>query len=444
MEQVLIWPAQYPTLLKGLIEENGAYILDAIEAWPDCQQTTDEQGVVTTVLPPLFYLAWLRPLEPFEACYFQHIDDFDDKQRHYVNSVLQHMHSNGTEHSTLLNTLIQRLGQYSNIQLQMQEQQLSFVELLLNQGLQATLVWLLEVGMQFSASELVTLWCDGDEAIRSAILEKSEQCMEDKTATAKIATDKLLEGEQTYELLCAIADEQEVSALLEQALLLQLSQKQAKQSAILTLVNQGAKGTAKDSQGRSALMLAVEKGFVSAVEAMLPSHDVNELDEAGCNLMHYAAVSNSAAMVEMIFNHGDDPMLADIHGQTPYRVAMKNQALSAKQAFEEHGIIELSSEAKYQKIKNVHLLYALAAVLLPLQLLLFFTDSINDKTIATLVTTGVSIALFSVARRQRRNPLYPSSATPWSLLGVNCLAWLSIAVQLLFSVLVLVAVMSLQ
>ena len=113
MEQVLIWPAQYPTLLKGLIRENGAYILDAIEAWPDCQQTTDEQGVVTTVLPPLFYLAWLRPLEPFEACYFQHIDDFDDKQRHYVNSVLQHMDSNGSEHSTLLNTLIQRLGKYS-------------------------------------------------------------------------------------------------------------------------------------------------------------------------------------------------------------------------------------------------------------------------------------------------------------------------------------------
>ena len=81
-------------------------------------------------------------------------------------------------------------------------------------------------------------------------------------------------------------------------------------------------------------------------------------------------VSNSAAMIELIFNHGDDPMLADIHGQTPYRVAMKNQALSAKQAFEELGIIELSSDAKY-KNKNVHLLYGLATTSLPLQLLLF-------------------------------------------------------------------------
>ena len=241
-----------------------------------------------------------------------------------------------------------------------------------------------------------------------------------------------------------MCDKDEVTGLLEQALLFQLTQQQVKQSAIITLVTQGAKGTARDSSGRSAIMLAVENGFVSAVETMLPHHKVNELDESGRNLMHYAAASNSAAMIEMIFEHGDDPTLADIHGDTPYRVAMKNQALTSKQTFEQHGIIELSNEAKYQKIKTVHILYAFAAILLPLQLFLFFTDEVDEKTIATLVTTAASIAIFVFARRKRSNPLYPSSSTPWSLIGVNALAWLSIGVQVLFSVLVLIAVLSLQ
>ncbi|NKC18274.1 MULTISPECIES: ankyrin repeat domain-containing protein [Pseudoalteromonas] len=444
MEQVLIWPAQYPMLLKGLIEQNGAYILDAIEAWPNCQQIKDEQGVTTTVLPPLFYLAWLRPLEPFEACYFQHIDDYDDKQRQYVNSVIQHIEDNETDQDELIKTLIQRLGQYSNIQVQVQDQHLSFVELLCDKQYEKTLIWLLEIGVKFSAKEIVSLWCNSSQEIHTALLTHLDTCMLDRAATAKLATDSLLDGQLTFELLCAMCDEDEVSGLLEQALLFQLTQQQVKQSAIITLVTQGAKGTARDSSGRSAIMLAVENGFVSAVETMLPHHNVNELDESGRNLMHYAAASNSAAMIEMIFEHGDDPTLADIHGDTPYRVAMKNQALTSKQTFEQHGIIELSNEAKYQKIKTVHILYAFAAILLPLQLFLFFTDEVDEKTIATLVTTAASIAIFVFARRKRSNPLYPNSSTPWSLIGVNALAWLSIGVQVLFSVLVLIAVLSLQ
>ncbi|PCK31274.1 ankyrin repeat domain-containing protein [Pseudoalteromonas piscicida] len=444
MEQVLIWPAQYPMLLKGLIEQNGAYILDAIEAWPNCQQIKDEQGVTTTVLPPLFYLAWLRPLEPFEACYFQHIDDYDDKQRQYVSGIIQHIEENGTDPDELIKTLIQRLGQYSNIQMQVQDQSLSFVELLCDKQYEQTLIWLLEVGIQFSAKEIIFLWCHASEDIHAALLSNIDNCLLDRSATAKLATDSLLEGEQTFELLCAMCDKEEVEGLLEQALLFQLTQQQVKQSAIITLVTQGAKGIAKDINGRSAIMLAIENGFVSAVETMLPHHKVNELDGSGRNFMHYAAASNSAAMVEMIFEHGDDPTLADVHGDTPYRVAMKNQALTSKQTFEQHGIIELSSDAKYQKIKTVHMLYALAAILLPLQLFLFFTDEVDDKTIATLVTTAASIGVFALARKKRSNPLYPLNSTPWSLLGVNALAWLSIGIQVLFSVLVLIAVLSLR
>ncbi|RXF06110.1 ankyrin repeat domain-containing protein [Pseudoalteromonas sp. PS5] len=444
MEQVLIWPAQYPMLLKGLIEQNGAYILDAIEAWPNCQQIKDEQGVTTTILPPLFYLAWLRPLEPFEACYFQHIDDYDDKQRQYVNSVTRHIEENGVEQDELIKTLIQRLGQYSNIQMQLQNQSLSFIELLCEKQFEKTLIWLIEVGIQFAPEEVVSLWCNSEEAIHATLLDNLETCVRDRDETAKLATDGLLDGRQTFELLCAMCDQDEVAKQLEQALLFQLTQQQVKQSAILTLVNQGAKGVAKDSKGRSAIMLAIENGFVSAVEPMLTYHNVNELDECGRNFMHYAAASNSTAMIDMIFDHGDDPTLADIYGDTPYRVAMKQQALTSKQTFEQRGIIELSNDAKYQKIKTVHMLYAFAAILLPLQLFLFFTDEVDEKTIATLVTTAASIGIFAIARRKRSNPLYPNNSTPWSLLGVNALAWVSIGIQVLFSVLVLIAVLSLR
>ena len=82
MENVLIWPKEYPLLIKGLVEQNGAYILDALEAWPACHSTNEDDGVCTTVLPPIYYLSWLTPLEPFEECYFQHISEFDEAAQH--------------------------------------------------------------------------------------------------------------------------------------------------------------------------------------------------------------------------------------------------------------------------------------------------------------------------------------------------------------------------
>ena len=39
MENVLIWPKEYPLLVKGPIEQNGAFILDALDAWPACRST---------------------------------------------------------------------------------------------------------------------------------------------------------------------------------------------------------------------------------------------------------------------------------------------------------------------------------------------------------------------------------------------------------------------
>ncbi|WP_440053420.1 ankyrin repeat domain-containing protein [Pseudoalteromonas sp. T1lg65] len=445
MEQVLIWPAQYPMLLKGLVEQNGAFILDALEQWPSCQTSTDDQGVSTTVLPPLFYLIWLRPIEPFEACNYQHIDDYDDKQREYVGMLIQQVQASNMPLQEFTQMLIQRLGQYSNIQMQIDCDFCSFARLLIEKEGFAILTWLIESGMSFDAESLCQLWNTEQQELQQAIVNHIDTCSSDQQQAKQIATEKLESGESTYGLLKALCEDDEgVQKQLEQALLSQLRQEQVKQSIVLNLVNQGAIGTAKDEQGRTSLMLAAEKGFVSVVENLLEHHPADELDHRGRNLMHFAAASNSAPLIELLFAKGVDATLLDSQGESPFRVAMREQALEAKRAFQNHGIIELSQDAKFAKIKTVHLLYAFTAIIMPLQIFLFFTELVSDKTLATLATTGLSLVLFGLARRKRKNPLYPTISTPWSLWGVKALAWVSVGVQVLFSALVIITVINLR
>ena len=120
MEKVLIWPSQYPLLLKGLAEQNGAFILDALEAWPHCQTEVDAQGVESTILPPIYYLIWLKPLEPFDACYFQHIDEYEETQISYTDMLLAHFSQSGLDKQSIVLMLIKRLSQYSQLQPQIE------------------------------------------------------------------------------------------------------------------------------------------------------------------------------------------------------------------------------------------------------------------------------------------------------------------------------------
>ena len=115
MENVLIWPKEYPLLVKGLIEQNGSFILDALEAWPACRTTEEDDGVRTTILPPIYYLTWLLPLEPFEECFFQHISEYDDDAHHYISAAKSYYLDNDFTSESLVLLLCQRLEPYARI-----------------------------------------------------------------------------------------------------------------------------------------------------------------------------------------------------------------------------------------------------------------------------------------------------------------------------------------
>ncbi|WP_105167916.1 ankyrin repeat domain-containing protein [Pseudoalteromonas sp. T1lg23B] len=439
MEHVLLWPSQYPLLLRGLIEQNGAFILDALESWPSCSTSKDEQGVDTTILPPVFYLQWLKPLEPFESCYFQHIDEYDQQQQTYTQQLFAHIEQSGMTRQAISIMLMERLAQYSDLALQIESITLpNFFELLINLKHEQVFDWCLAAHMSLTAHEVVAAW--QVEEFRVAIEKHIETCIGQRELTATLATDKLLQGEEYYPLLeLLFEDKAEISLLLEQALLAQVMLDDVKQPKLMGLLSQGAQGTVRDEQGRSALMWAVEKGFVNVVEKLIAYHDINDRDEQGQTLMHFAVKSNLASMVDLIIASGVDATQTDTQGQSPYRLAMKLSALVAKKTLEQHGIKELSEKGKLLKIKQVHILYALASLLLPIQLALFFSEKIEDKSLFVWGGTAIGLLLFAFARNVRRGQLYPNLSHPWSLKGLTAISWLSVSVQVLFALLILSA-----
>ncbi|WP_138628118.1 hypothetical protein [Pseudoalteromonas maricaloris] len=78
---------------------------------------------------------------------------------------------------------------------------------------------------------------------------------------------------------------------------------------------------------------------------------------------------------------------------------------------------------------------------MPVQLNFFFNETHSNKLSATIMISSLTLLFFALARWLKRSPLYPQDSSPWSLIGVNVLAWLSMSMQMLFSVVVLIAVM---
>ncbi|WP_125716362.1 ankyrin repeat domain-containing protein [Pseudoalteromonas rubra] len=442
MEHVLIWPAQYPLLLKGLVEHNGAFILDALESWPECETVTDQQGVRSSVLPPLMYILWLKPLEPFESCCYQHIDDYDEAHQSYCDELLAHIADAGISQDELIAKLLGVFAQYADIKAQLAyHSEVSPATLLLNKSYTCAIQVLLQHGLTLTAQEACDLWCAVDEDTRQHVSALLKAALQDSVATLNLAVERLQSDEAYVGLLQLLCDGDEVERLLDQALLAHVMSKTAKQSVALKLIEQGASGQSKDKNGKSAMMWLVEQGFVSAVQALKEHHEQQQsLDDLGRNLMHYAVCSNSTAMLELVESMEVDPRLADVNGMTPYRLANQAQAVAAKKFLEARGIIELSFAAKYEKVARVYSLYALVALLMPVQLSFFFNESHSNKLSATIMISSLTLLFFALARWQKRSPLYPQDASPWSLIGVNVLAWLSMSLQFLFSIVVLIAV----
>ncbi|MDK1289302.1 ankyrin repeat domain-containing protein [Pseudoalteromonas umbrosa] len=443
MEQVLIWPSQFPLLLKGLVEDNGAFILDALEAWPECEVVKDEQGVISQVLPPIFYVAWLKPLDPFESCFFQHIDDYDAEQHHYVTQLLNHIEQAGISRDELTVKLLGCLSQYSSIASQAKIQnKISFVDLLLKYKQFKTLCWLLPNGFVLSPSQTCELWLLGGQDSRDCLKACYKDVLENMALTQAEAVKNLNEGHDCEGLLTLLCNEEERLQILDNALLEQVMSGAAKQSNMLSLIEKGARGLGADSTGKSAMMWIVEKGFVSAAKALKEFHCGISLDDLGRNLMHYAVLSNSRPMLELVEDMGVDPRLADASGCTPYRLATENQSVNSKKYLEKRGIIELSEQAKYQRIFRVYTLKALTVLLLPLQLVLFLDVGRDNKLSMVLLLSSCTLFIFAIARLLKSRRLFPTAKLPLSLRFLGALSWVSLFIQAIFTVVMGLAVVT--
>lgn len=100
-EHLIIWPKAYFSLLRGLLEGNSVYVLDALEAWPrltvDVQQAADHQ-IISYHLSPQALLLWLHPEhDPCMRRHIQHIHEFTDTE---LQQLLQW--SQAVDHHALL------------------------------------------------------------------------------------------------------------------------------------------------------------------------------------------------------------------------------------------------------------------------------------------------------------------------------------------------------
>ncbi|ALO42440.1 ankyrin repeat domain-containing protein [Pseudoalteromonas phenolica] len=441
MEKVLIWPAQYPLLLKGLAEQNGAFILDALEAWPECQTLTDEQGVESTILPPIFYLVWLKPLDPFEACHFQHIDEYEEEHRAYTEMLISHFNQAGLDHQAIVLMLIQRLAQYSQINAQLScVTYPDFFELLSDKSMTDVILWNIQNGVNLSPEQLLICW--REDTLKAPLKTLLPDCLQNLEETTKYLLTQTNKEEPVFDLLSHLIDADEVKNLMEQALLNLITSEQVKQVDLIEYIKQGATGSLKDEFGKNAFMYAIEQGFVSIVEQLIDSQDLTQKDEQGNGMMHFAVLSNSSAMISLLFNHGCKAKVVNEFGQTPYRLALKHGAFIAKKTLEQHGIKELSEGEQYNKIRLVHLFVAIACFAFPLQLSLFFSDTFDYKSESVWLFSILSIALVTLSRKIKRGALYPVKRHPWSLKLLYVKAYLSTSLQVMLSLLVLFTVLT--
>ena len=437
MEKVLIWPSQYPLLLKGLAEQNGAFILDALEAWPHCQTEVDAQGVESTILPPIYYLIWLKPLEPFDACYFQHIDEYEETQISYTDMLLAHFSQSGIDKQSIVLMLIKRLSQYSQLQPQIECLDTpDFFLLTIEQEMYEVVLWILEQGTKLTNHQLVTCW--QDKRLKETLITRLPECVKNVETLSQFILNNMQLDMPMFDLLSYVLDKDKVQVLIERAFLNLIKSKQVKQAELLDYIKQGAVGGLIDEHGKNAFMYAIEKGFVSVVEQLLAHQQLDQNDNSGNTLMHLAVLSNSSAVISLLFAQGCKTKVVNNLGETPYMLAYKHGAFIAKKSLEQHGVKELSESEKYSKIKLVHCLVAFVCFAFPLQISLFFSDTFDYKTEIVWFFTLMSVVLVFISKRIKGGPLYPVNHHPWSLRLLYGKAFVSACLQTILALLVLV------
>jgi len=442
MENVLIWPKEYPLLIKGLVEQNGAFILDALEAWPACRSTNEDDGVCTTVLPPIYYLTWLTPLEPFEECFFQHICEYDEQGQAYVNAVKKHYYDNEYTPENLALLLSQRLEEYASAAAQNNvTTPLSLFSLYFTKRYFTLIEYALKNACKLSAVDTLALWKEVDFRERlSAFIPKS---VADLDKLIDMASEKVAAGKDYFTLLTQISPDVDSVVLLEKALLAHLSKKTAKQTMAMRFIEQGATGTLADANDKTAFMWAAEKGYVNVVETLLSKQNKKQTDALGNTALHYAVLAQSESLMVLLIRAGYNPRLNNNEGLSCYRLAVSVKAKALVKCLErDFGIKELSPEGQFALIKKVHILYAIVTLLLPLQLAFFFEQTITIKSELILSLSFIAILCFSIATFLKRSALYPHLKHPVGLFLLRFLSLFSLVIQLGLSSIVALAALS--
>ncbi|KAG0576670.1 hypothetical protein KC19_5G098100 [Ceratodon purpureus] len=84
------------------------------------------------------------------------------------------------------------------------------------------------------------------------------------------------------------------------------------------LVDQGSSINVKDSDGRTPLIWAVDRGNLSAVEILVAKGaEINAKDQEGQTALHYATVCDQEEVAKYLFEHGADINIPDNEGNTP-------------------------------------------------------------------------------------------------------------------------------
>lgn len=430
MENVLIWPKEYPLLIKGLVEQNGAFILDALEAWPACRSTEEDNGICTTVLPPIYYLTWFAPLEPFEECYFQHICEYNEDAQVYIGAVKAHFFENDYTLESLVLMLCQRLEKYASASAQSTiSTPLSLISLFFSKRFFTLIEHTLNQGVLLTPSDTLSLWQEVD--FRERLSSYIPESVENLAQLAELASEKVAAGKDYFTLLTQVSPDVDSVVLLEKALLTHLSKKKAKQTMAMRFIEQGATGTLADSHAKSAFMWAAEKGYVDVVETLLQYQNIKAVDESANTALHYAVLSKNESLMVLLLKAGFDFRARNNEGLSCYRLAVSIKATNLVRCLErDFGIKELSPEGQYSRIKKVHVLHGLVALLFPLQLFFFFDESISFKSEITLMLTIVTVVCFFFAIILKRCSLYPHVRHPWGLFLLRVTSVFSLVSQL--------------
>ncbi|KAL0403248.1 UNVERIFIED_CONTAM: Acyl-CoA-binding domain-containing protein 1 [Sesamum radiatum] len=90
---------------------------------------------------------------------------------------------------------------------------------------------------------------------------------------------------------------------------------------LLKCIESGVPLNLKDTEGRTPLHWAVDRGHLNVTVLILEKKaDVNAKDDEGQTALHYAAVCERAAIAKLLMEHGADIQIKDKEGNTPVDV----------------------------------------------------------------------------------------------------------------------------